>query len=562
MFCKLRVITRIRHSQPTAQLSFFVAVIARQITKEINKAIANVSSGRPINRDELFAYTNGHFLIDEQHQLARRYVRFDLDALCSVAAAVGDVLSPVASVEKVEGGFSKALLMKKENGSEVVAKIPCRIAGPAVLTTASEVGVLEYIHRNTNIPVPRVLSWSSDSVNPVGAEYIIMEKAAGIPLYRRWGDMTEFEKLQLIQNLTKLEAQLSAIRFPAYGGLYLRDHLQDSEYQCIPLDDISDPPQSFCIGPSPDRSFDDQSAEQPTPSDKPIDRGPWTTLSGLGIAIAQHELSRLAEKPHNKPCMFYHGRVEEQAQLLDFTINLMPMLDSHSALIQAGKATLWHTDLHMGNIYVAPEDSTRIVSIIDFQSLSVMPEFLKPPDNYTQGFVQPKLPDGYDNMDDESKLLARREWLQAKLAKAYEVSTYLENRPAHIARNVPRVFRELFNRCGEVSEVGVIPLYASLIEIFQNWSDLGFTGPCPFSFTEEDIETHERQFAEYQVWHDVQRLAQECLDTDAEGWISPELDIEEKRRQNRELLAMFIERMEGEKSSEEARKMWPFPDDQ
>lgn len=34
--------------------------------------------------------------------------------------------------------------MRKENGSEVVAKIPCRIAGPAGLTTASEVGVLEY----------------------------------------------------------------------------------------------------------------------------------------------------------------------------------------------------------------------------------------------------------------------------------------------------------------------------------------------------------------------------------------------------------------------------------
>ncbi|GKZ32603.1 hypothetical protein AbraIFM66950_002121 [Aspergillus brasiliensis] len=261
--------------------------------------------------------------------------------------------------------------------------------------------------------------------------------------------------------------------------------------------------------------------------------------------------------------------VSKNNQLLDFTINLMPMLDSHPALIQAGKTTLWHTDLHMGNIYMAPKDSTRIVSLIDFQSLAVMPaflqsrwpEFLKPPGTYTQGFVQPVLPDGYDNMDDEIKLLARREWLQAKLAKAYEVSTYLENRPAHLARNVPRVFHELFNCCGEVSEVGVIPLRACLIEIFQNWSDLGFTETCPFSFTEEDIQTYERQFAEYQTWHDVQRLAQECLDTDAEGWMSPELDIEEKRRQNRELLAIFIERMAGEKSPEEARKMWPFPDD-
>lgn len=70
---------------------------------------------------------------------------------------------------------------------------------------------------------------------------------------------------------------------------------------------------------------------------------------------------------------------------------------------------------------------------------------------------------------------------------------------------------------------------------------------------------HERRFAEYQSWCEVQALAQECLDTDAEGWIAPQLDIEEKRRQNAELLAMFIERMAGERSELEARAMWPFP---
>ena len=52
--------------------------------------------------------------------------------------------SRIATVDKMEGGLSKALLMKKENGREVIAKIPCRIAGPARLTTASEVGVLQY----------------------------------------------------------------------------------------------------------------------------------------------------------------------------------------------------------------------------------------------------------------------------------------------------------------------------------------------------------------------------------------------------------------------------------
>lgn len=103
-----------------------------------------IKLGKSIERDELFAYTNGHFLVDEQHQLDRRYLRFNLDALCNIAAAAGESESRVTAIEKFEGGFSKVLLMKKENGNEVIAKVPCRIAGPASLTTASEVGALEY----------------------------------------------------------------------------------------------------------------------------------------------------------------------------------------------------------------------------------------------------------------------------------------------------------------------------------------------------------------------------------------------------------------------------------
>lgn len=98
----------------------------------------------PIDRQDLFKYTNGHFLVDEEHQFSRRYVRFDLDALCDIATGVGETPSQITAIEKMEGGFSKALLMQKANGTELMAKIPCRIAGPPSLTTAAEVAVLEY----------------------------------------------------------------------------------------------------------------------------------------------------------------------------------------------------------------------------------------------------------------------------------------------------------------------------------------------------------------------------------------------------------------------------------
>lgn len=76
-----------------------------------------------------------------------------------------------------------------------------------------------------------------------------MEKAIGVPLFERWDKMPEIEKLELIKNMTQLEAQLSAISFPAYGGLYLRADADRLKHQDLDS-------KVFCIGPLPDRSFD------------------------------------------------------------------------------------------------------------------------------------------------------------------------------------------------------------------------------------------------------------------------------------------------------------------
>ena len=103
----------------------------------------------------------------------------------------------------MEGGFSKALLLRKANESEIVAKILFVIAGPSKYTTASEVAVSLYrkhptieksmlcsrlvastVHTHTQVPVSRVLAWSSDASNLVGAEYVIMEKAPWLQLFK------------------------------------------------------------------------------------------------------------------------------------------------------------------------------------------------------------------------------------------------------------------------------------------------------------------------------------------------------------------------------------------
>ncbi|OBT60770.1 hypothetical protein VE03_09755 [Pseudogymnoascus sp. 23342-1-I1] len=501
-------------------------------------------TGKSIGREELFAYTNGHFLIDEQRQLELRYVKFDVDALCDVSAAAGPESSPVTAIEKMEGGFSKAFLMKRKNGTEVIAKLPCRNAGPPKSTTASEVAILQYIRHNTDIPVPAVYSWSSNISNPVGAEYIVMEEARGVQLFKQWGEMTQLSKLELIKGLTILEHQLACIRLPAYGSLYLRDSCPDLvRYQ--PLDTAGDSSGSYCVGPSCERAY---MLEPDVSSMKNMDKGPWTSISAFGKAIANTQINRITREVQVQLGTFYHGTSAEQIDLLQDTIEIMELLHTHPILSRHAQPILWHSDLHMGNIFISPDDPSRIVSLIDWQSISILPAFLqekwpvflKPPSNYPEWFVQPTLPDDFENLDSGDKALATLEWNQATRAKAYEVSNFLENRPAHNAMNVPRVFK------GFSSDVAKYPIMESYHyePVLLKYSKTGFQ--------------NELLFQDYHAWHEVQELAKTCLDTDSEGWITPKLDFEEKQRQNKELLGMFIERMADKKTASEATRMWPF----
>lgn len=105
----------------------------------------NSNSGKPISEQELFRYTNGRFLTDEEFQFSKRYVHFNVEKLCDVITNLsGSRTSPVLKIEKMEGGFSKALLITREGGSQYIAKIPCPCAGRPMYCTASEVAVLKF----------------------------------------------------------------------------------------------------------------------------------------------------------------------------------------------------------------------------------------------------------------------------------------------------------------------------------------------------------------------------------------------------------------------------------
>jgi hypothetical protein len=291
-------------------------------------------------------------------------------------------------------------------------------------------------------------------------------------------------------------------------------------------------------------------------------------LLDFGLGLIQRSIARTRLCPAQNIIPTLHGAVQDHVDILKTTEKLLPILTTHAPLLGRSRATMWHTDLHMGNIFVSQEDHTRILGLIDWQSTSISPlllqvrwpTFLKPPQGYCEGPERPKLPKKFGDLDADEKKIALFLHDQATSAKAYEVATYLNNRDAYAARwELFNPLRELFLRIGDTWDDGVVPVRNCLIRIVENWEQMSFMDACPIHFTSSEIASHETQLIEYSQYHEIQDVARNYLDTDAEGWIPPGADFAEKRSQNKALLELMVERLRAQKPEGEVRQIWPFP---
>lgn len=100
----------------------------------------------------------------------------DTFSLSGLRGVVNSHFNANCTIEKLaQGGYHKVYDISKDDGTSVGV---VRVAAPAFPRDKleSEVATLKYLAAHTNIPVRKVFAWDSDAANPVGAEYMIMEK--------------------------------------------------------------------------------------------------------------------------------------------------------------------------------------------------------------------------------------------------------------------------------------------------------------------------------------------------------------------------------------------------
>lgn len=94
------------------------------------------SSHAILENGNLFNYTSGRWLWNEQKQLDMRYRRFNVESLKKVACEALDSTECISHEKIGEGNYNKAFRLVMQDGRYVIARIPSPNAGPATLTTA------------------------------------------------------------------------------------------------------------------------------------------------------------------------------------------------------------------------------------------------------------------------------------------------------------------------------------------------------------------------------------------------------------------------------------------
>ncbi|PVH84672.1 hypothetical protein DL98DRAFT_651429 [Cadophora sp. DSE1049] len=560
-----------------------VATFATSIERQsANRAMPLLSAERSngtledIPEEGLYRYTRNRWIYNESAQLSERYLKFDLQQL--LKAAVTAVSSEGARyctrvLKCREGLNNKAYLLTMDNGSEVFAKLPNPIAGPAYYTTASEVATREFLRDALNIPTPRVIAWSADRNNLVGAEYILEEKAPGKPLGSLWYQWPMKFKLEMISQIVEIERQLASIKFVKSGCIYFRDNIPENMridnaiITNVSLD--SSVLERFKLGPLVSSGL--WRGER---AGMDMNRGQYNGPLEFVEAMATNEIQFI--KTLARPRMNYHRSStkpelpEEVLDLLDRYLRLAPAMVPPSDTDDTHSPTLWHPDLHLDNVFVDPE-SKQITRIIDWQSATVMPFFyqcgvsrmFQHPGTVADGWALSELPEDYDSLDQSEKAKIDRDRESEICHKYYEAETKSKN-PRHWAAlklDSADVRTEPSRLVVNVWEDrDVFFLRRALLSIVDQWQHLcPESDICPVSFNEQELALHAAEEESMSNVGEILRLFRENWGLPPNGMVDP-TEFDQIHTAVAELRTSFIEGADDEAERELFAKLWPYQD--
>ncbi|KAK6001278.1 hypothetical protein QM012_002609 [Aureobasidium pullulans] len=526
-----------RHLELPPQPNLFVS------TSNFNNQVRNIR----YNAFDPYAYTQGRWLDKDRERREARQLDFNFEALVDIA------------------------INSSDGAHRLVARLPNHLAGPPRLTVSSETATLQYVREKTTVPVPKVLAWSVDSkTNSVGAEYMVMEAANGVPLSSVWNQMTGSQHIACIESIGKLAKQLCSLEFADFGSLYFDG--PDRPAGAISHD------ERYCIGPHCARQHWGYGHKKDARSTMLEGcQGSWRDIAAYSSDLAQLARSTIQAR----------GSTESDnnhLQLLDIYQSTVEAIRSLESFRNISKPLLFHPDLHIRNIFVHESDHTMVTSIIDWQAAAIEPSFVNTAEtpDIAQLLTLDKTLDA--TLDAETKN-ARTD--AERCATTWIVMRHLCPKLGEAALVLDPLARDVivdsdFENSDERKSSAAalcrfltaassgwlddpVCIRSVLADLGGQWHDLGLPGTSLYQPTQADTEALSVQLDEFESTQRLREYLSRLLGCDHDGWVSAER-WDEVLPVYREQYEKFVESCVASKEQheteaaalEKAQRLWPF----
>ncbi|KAI3318837.1 kinase-like protein [Xylariaceae sp. AK1471] len=226
--------------------------------------------------------------------------------------------------------------------------------------TRGEVATLDWVRRNTAVPVPKVVAFDDSNDNEIGFEWILMELMSGSPLRQRWRTMSMEQKVAITERIADIQGELFGYGEPKrafrnIGTLHMNTMRERGE---VPTP--SAPGQLVSIEFFLDNRLNYDVPRGPFPSGYA-----WLKSQLQIIILEQTTAIEEAEDDNDKEDA--EEILVPARRLLSFLAKVFPQTEDGYAEL----TVLWHDDLNMRNILV--DEKGEITAIVDWECVSALP---------------------------------------------------------------------------------------------------------------------------------------------------------------------------------------------
>ncbi|KAK9622303.1 hypothetical protein V6Z98_006977 [Aspergillus fumigatus] len=285
--------------------------------------------------------------------------RVNWEALCQYASSKNSG-RPCSLLEKSTIGGVHLIRLLSFGDAKWIARVQLRPSTPETASLLrAEIDAMELVRARTDIPVPRVFGFELDDANPVRAAFILMDflpgssamdAEGGYDAHR--GEIPPRRKAFFLEQIAKIQVQLSSIRLPKIGSIVRRDD------------------NSFDVGPLPKLG------------------GPFSTATEFFNAWAKHAKFPLSDDDIKK--LVNGGPIDSILSSINAFPDRLREVACRVSANNSGPFPLYHPDFYHSNVIV--DESFKVLGVIDWEGACTVPwELVEPP--LFLGIVPPAMDD-------------------------------------------------------------------------------------------------------------------------------------------------------------------------